>query len=180
VLRRRALYHAALFAAFGIFWTGAPIVLLHAPFSLSPQAVALFTLSGVLGVFAAPVAGRLADRGLSRIGTMGAISLVAVAMALAFVGAGSLAAFVVAGILLDLGVQANLVIGQREIFQLDESIRNRLNAVYMTTFFLGGALGSALTSPVLEIASWRGVAALACAFPLAALAYFAWAERRTR
>ncbi|MBB3999316.1 MFS transporter [Aureimonas pseudogalii] len=180
VLRRRALYHAALFAAFGIFWTGAPIVLLHAPFSLSPQAVALFTLSGVLGVFAAPVAGRLADRGLSRIGTMGAISLVAGAMALAFLGAGSLAAFVVAGILLDLGVQANLVIGQREIFQLDESIRNRLNAVYMTTFFLGGALGSALTSPVLEWAGWRGVAAMGCAFPLAALAYFGWAERRTR
>ncbi|WP_244491982.1 MFS transporter [Aureimonas sp. AU12] len=178
VLRRRALYHAAMFAAFGIFWTGAPIVLLREPFSLSPQWVALFTLGGVLGVFAAPVAGRLADGGHSRAGTLAAIALAASAMALAFAGARSFTALLIAGILLDLGVQANLVIGQREIFQLDDTIRNRLNAVYMTTFFLGGALGSSLTSPVLERFGWHGVAAMAFAFPAAALLYFLAAEGR--
>ncbi|ALN74078.1 MFS transporter [Aureimonas sp. AU20] len=180
VLRRRALYHAALFAAFGLFWTGAPILLLREPYNLSPQWVALFTLSGALGVLAAPVAGRMADRGHSRLGTLLAISLVLVAMAIAFLGTHSLAALVVAGILVDLGVQANLVIGQREIFQLDASIRNRLNAVYMTTFFLGGAVGSSLTSPVLERFGWQGVAAMGCLFPGLALVYFLTGEGRSR
>ncbi|WP_062113595.1 MFS transporter [Aureimonas sp. AU40] len=180
VLRRRALYHAALFAAFGLFWTGAPILLLREPYNLSPQWVALFTLSGALGVLAAPVAGRMADRGHSRRGTLLAISLVLVAMAIAFLGKHSLAALVVAGILVDLGVQANLVIGQREIFQLDASIRNRLNAVYMTTFFLGGAVGSSLTSPVLERFGWQGVAAMGCLFPALALVYFLTGEGRSR
>ena len=178
VLRRRALYHAALFATFGIFWTGAPILLLREPYNLSPQWVALFTLSGALGVLAAPVAGRMADRGHSLRGTLIAISLVLGAMVIAFLGTHSLAALVIAGILVDLGVQANLVIGQREIFQLDASIRNRLNAVYMTTFFLGGALGSSLTSPVLEHFGWHGVALMGCLFPALALAYFLTGERR--
>lgn len=178
VLRRRALYHAALFAAFGIFWTGAPILLLREPYNLSPQWVALFTLSGALGVLAAPVAGRMADRGHSRRGTLIAISLALGAMAIAFLGTHSLIALVLAGILVDLGVQANLVIGQREIFQLDAAIRNRLNAVYMTTFFLGGALGSSLTSPVLEHFGWHGVALMGCLFPALALAYFLTGERR--
>ncbi|MBB3949208.1 MFS transporter [Aureimonas jatrophae] len=178
VLRRRAIIHAALFASFALFWTGAPLLLLGEPFHLSPQAIAVFALSGALGVLAAPVAGRLADRGHTRAGTVGALLLAAAAMALALVASHSLAALVIAGILLDLGVQANLVIGQREIFLLDGTIRNRLNAVFMSTFFLGGALGSALTSPLIEAFGWHAVALLGALFPLAALAYFLFGERR--
>lgn len=178
VLRRRALIHAMMFASFALFWTGAPLLLLGEPFHLSPQGVALFALSGVLGVVAAPLAGRLADRGHARIGTIGALALAALAMALAWAGAGSLAALVLAGILLDFGVQANLVIAQREIFLLDATIRNRLNAAFMATFFMGGALGSALTSPLMAAFGWHAVAGLTLLFPLLALAYFLLGERR--
>jgi len=177
VLRRRGLYHAAMFGAFSLFWTGAPIILLREPYNFTPSEVALFALAGVLGVFAAPVAGRLADRGHGRIGTIAALAIVIVAFVGALFGETSLVALVAAGILIDLGVQAYLVFGQREIYALDESIRNRLNAVYMTTFFLGGALGSALTSPALEAFGWPGVCAIGIAMPAAALAYFLVADR---
>jgi predicted MFS family arabinose efflux permease len=179
VLRRRALYHAAMFASFAIFWTGAPIVLMSPPYNYSGHAVALFTLSGVFGVCAAPVAGRLADRGYIRTGTIAAMSLAVAALLAASVAGGSMALFIVAGILVDLGVQANLVIGQREIFALDDSIRSRLNAVYMAIFFLGGAVGSALTSPVLEAFGWTAVALMGAAFPATALA-FVLTEKRSR
>ncbi|GGD20467.1 MFS transporter [Aureimonas glaciei] len=178
LLRRRALYHAAMFASFSLFWTGAPLILLAEPYGFSPSGVALFALSGVLGVFAAPIAGRLADRGHSRTGTIGAMLAAVVGFGLALFGETSLAALVVAGILVDLGVQANLVIGQREIFALDESIRSRLNAVYMATFFAGGAIGSALTSPVLHAFGWKGVCILGLGFPAVALGYFLLGERR--
>ncbi|MCM2503693.1 MFS transporter [Aureimonas altamirensis] len=179
VLRRRALYHAAMFASFAIFWTGAPIVLMSEPYNYSGYAVALFTLSGVFGVCAAPVAGRLADRGYIRTGTIAAMSLAVAALLTACVAGGSMALFILAGILVDLGVQANLVIGQREIFALDDNIRSRLNAVYMAIFFLGGAVGSALTSPVLEAFGWPAVALLGAAFPATALA-FVMTEKRSR
>ncbi|WAP69404.1 MFS transporter [Jiella pelagia] len=176
VLRRRGLYHAAMFAAFSLFWTAAPIILLQDPFDFTPSGVALFALAGVLGVFAAPVSGRLADRGYSRIGTIAALSMVIAAFVVATYGT-SLAALVFAAVVVDLGVQANLVFGQREIYRLAPDIRNRLNAVYMTTFFLGGAVGSALASPVLQQFGWLGVCVLGMAMPAAALAYFALADR---
>lgn len=178
VLRRRSLYHAAMFGAFSLFWTGAPSVLLRPPFNFSTTQVALFTLAGVLGVFAAPIAGRLADRGHVRQGTIAAMSLVIVSFAIAALGRVRFWPLLVTGIVMDLGVQANVVFGQREIYQLDERIRNRLNAVYMTTFFLGGALGSALTSPLLESVGWYGVCALGAAMPAVALAYFLLVEGR--
>lgn len=173
VLRRRALYHAALFASFSLFWTGAPLLLFGEAYRFSAAGVALFSLSGVLGVFAAPVAGRLADRGHQRIGTIVAMLAVVAGFAAAFLGARSIAALVLAGVLIDLGVQANLVIGQREILGLDPALRNRMNAVYMATFFCGGALGSALTSPVLEAFGWPGLCALGLGFPALALLYLA-------
>jgi predicted MFS family arabinose efflux permease len=97
----------------------------------------------------------------------------------ALAGIDTMAGFVAAGILIDLGVQANLVVGQREIFALDAAIRNRLNAVYMATFFIGGALGSALVSPVLHAFGWLGICVLGIAFPAMALLYLLVGERRT-
>ncbi|KQT50889.1 MFS transporter [Aureimonas sp. Leaf454] len=178
VLRRRALYHAALFASFSMFWTGAPLLLFGEAYRFTAAGVALFALSGVLGVFAAPVAGRLADRGHGRIGTLIAMLAVAAGFSCALFGTTSIVALVIAGILVDLGVQANLVIGQRDILGLAPALRNRMNAVYMATFFCGGALGSALTSPVLEAFGWRGLCAIGIAFPVAALLYLASSRDR--
>ncbi|RFC65324.1 MFS transporter [Fulvimarina endophytica] len=179
VLRRRGLYHAAMFASFSMFWTAAPIILFREPFNFTSSGVALFTLAGVFGVFAAPVAGRLADRGHARRGTVIAISLAIAAFVLAWFGKTVFWPLLLAGIVIDLGVQANLVLGQREIYQLNETIRNRLNAVYMTTFFLGGALGSSLASPLLENFGWAAICLVGAGLPAAALTYFAISEGRT-
>lgn len=176
VLRRRSLYQAAMFMAFTIFWTASPIVLLRQGYS--PSDIALFALAGVAGVFAAPVAGRLADRGYARPGTALSLALGTVAFLIAWYGETSFWLLIAAGIVIDLGVQGNMLFSQREIFQLDETIRNRLNAVYMTTFFVGGAVGSALTSPMLETFGWTGTCIVGGAVPLLALAWFAVSEGR--
>jgi predicted MFS family arabinose efflux permease len=176
VLRRRSLYQAAMFSSFSIFWTAAPIILLRQGYSSSQ--VALFALAGVAGVFAAPIAGRLADRNYIRPGTILSIGLGVLSFVLAWFGENTFWMLVLAGIVIDLGVQGNMVLSQREIFQLDEAIRSRLNSAYMTTFFIGGAIGSALTSPVLERFGWTGICLLGGLVPLAALAWFAIAERR--
>ena len=65
ILRRRALYQACLFGAFSLFWTVSPLWLAN-HFHLSQQGIALFALAGVAGAIAAPIAGRLADRGWTK------------------------------------------------------------------------------------------------------------------
>lgn len=174
VLRRRAAYHAALFASFTLFWTIVPIVLVGPKFGFSQGGVALFALAGVLGVLAAPVAGKMADRGLTKIATGLSLGLVAFSFLLGQLGtSGSIVALLAAGILLDLGVQSNLVLGQRSIYALGAHVRSRLNALYMAIFFAGGAIGSSIASVSYTYGGWSFVCWIGFAFPVAALILFA-------
>ncbi|WP_034468618.1 MFS transporter [Afipia sp. P52-10] len=185
VLQRRAAYQALLFAAFSVFWTASPLLLQQPPFALGPTALSLFLLSGVTGALIAPVAGRLADKGYGRTVTGVAILAVALSFVLAWIGghgadsfgtAGrnlALAALVAAGIVLDAGVQANMVAGQRAIYALPAEIRSRLNALYLALFFLGGAVGSAVSGYALAHGGIATVSAIGFAFALIAAGLFA-------
>ena len=64
-LQRRAFYQGIIFASFNLFWTGIPLLLTEI-FGYSQRQIALFALAGAAGALAAPVAGRLADRGYTR------------------------------------------------------------------------------------------------------------------
>jgi predicted MFS family arabinose efflux permease len=176
VLQRRSLYHAAMFGAFSLFWTTAPLRLAQ-EFHLSQSGIAWFALAGVAGAVASPIAGRLADAGHGRSATVLAMVCAIAAFALSRLGApGSmpaLAALVVAGIVLDFGVTTNLVVGQRAIFALGDDVRSRLNGLYMATFFVGGAIGSAFGGLAFAHGGWPAAAWLGLALPAAALAYSA-------
>ncbi len=174
VLRRRAAYQASLFAAFSLFWTAVPLELAAAPFHLTQRGIALFALAGAAGAIAAPIAGRVADRGWSQVATGLSLAAVASAFLLARLGGtGSMAALLAAGVLLDLGVQSNLVLGQRAIYALGAHARSRLNGIYMAIFFAGGALGSAVASPATMAGGWRLVSWIGVAIPAAALLLYA-------
>ncbi|WP_288410542.1 MFS transporter [uncultured Herbaspirillum sp.] len=177
VLRRRALYHAALFGAFSLFWTTTPLLLAGPIYGLSQGGIALFALAGVAGAIAAPIAGRVADRGGSRPATALAMLAVAAGFLLSHLGmpgsSWSLGWLVLAAIVLDFGVSANMTLGQRAIFALGAEVRARLNGLYMTTFFLGGALGSALGAWAYASGGWMWASAIGIALPVVALMYLA-------
>jgi predicted MFS family arabinose efflux permease len=175
VLQRRAFYQACLFSVFSLFWTTVPLELAQG-FHLSQTGIALFALVGVAGAVAAPVAGRLADRGLSKRGTLLAIGLVIASLLLPLLAQShspfGLAVLLLAAIVIDMGVSANLVFGQRAIFTLGAEVRSRLNGLYIAIFFGGGALGSAVGAWVYAAYGWHATVLVALAAPLAALAYF--------
>jgi predicted MFS family arabinose efflux permease len=177
VLQRRALYQASLFAAFSLFWTVAPLLLTGPDFRLSQNGVALFALAGVAGAIAAPIAGRIADRGWIRAATGPAMAAVAAAFLLTHLShAGSTVSLIIltaAAILLDFGVTANMVLGQRAIFSLGAEFRGRLNGLYLATFFAGGAIGSALGGWAYAQGGWTMASWIGFAFPIAGLLYFA-------
>ncbi|HEY0329213.1 MAG TPA: MFS transporter [Rhodopseudomonas sp.] len=179
VLQRRAAYQALLFADFSLFWTSSPLLLQAPPLSLGHIALSAFLLSGVAGAFIAPLAGRLADHGHSRALTGAAMAAVALSFVLMGLGgAGSLAAMVVAGIVLDAGTQANLVAGQRAIYALPAEFRSRLNALFLALLFFGGALGSALSGFAVSLGGATLVSAIGFSIALIALLLFATEFRR--
>ncbi len=180
ILQRRALYQAALFGAFSLFWTVTPLVLAGPAFNLSQSGIALFALAGAAGTVAAPIAGRLADKGWSRPATAGAMVLGAASFLIThLVPEGStlsLGLFVAAAILLDFGATVNIVLGQRAIFALGAEYRSRLNGLYMATFFAGGAIGSAAGGWAFAHGGWAWASWAGMALPLAALLY--WTTER--
>jgi predicted MFS family arabinose efflux permease len=181
VLQRRALYHACLFGAFSLFWTTIPLLLTDR-FHLSQSGIALFALAGVAGAVAAPIAGRVADRGWSKPATGLAMIAVAASMVLGRLGSSGscldLAILVLAAILLDFGVTANFVLGQRAIFLLGMEFRRRLNGLYLASFFAGGAVCSALGAWTYARGGWSSSMWLGVALPVLALVCYA-TERNT-
>ncbi len=171
VLRRRAAYQAAMFGSFSAFWTCLTFLLSDAPFRFSQAQIGLVALVGTLGALVAPLAGKLGDRGDSRPITGVALALGALSFALTL-WQNSLVALVVGACLLDLGVQTTLVLGQQAIYSLDESQRSRLNTLYISIFFLGGALGSALASQAYAQGGWPWVVAIGGGAPLLAFLYW--------
>ena len=173
LLRQRSLYQALMFAAFSLFWTAVPIELMQAH-GLSQSQIAVFALVGAIGAIAAPIAGRLADAGHTRRASQVAMALAPLAMLIGVSQPGaSLWGLALTGILLDFAVQMNMVLGQREVYALDPASRGRLNALYMTSIFLGGALGSALAGVLYQSFTWSGIALAGAVLPALALLLFA-------
>ena len=172
VLRRRALYQALMFAAFSVFWTGiaSELTTRH---GFSQTGIGLFALVGAAGAAAAPLAGRLGDRGHSGAVTGASFALAAASLVLAALAAGSVVALAVAAVGLDCAVQANLVVGQRAVYGLRPEARSRLNTVFITTFFLGGAAGSAVAGVLYQHSGWTTAALVGAALP--AVGLLAWA-----
>lgn len=150
------------FAAFSAIWASLAFHLRDPPFSLEPAAIGLFGLWGAPGALLAPVIGRLADRwGPGRINLV-SLGAAAVALAIALtLGSTSTLALVVALNFLDFGQQSGQIANQTRIFGIDPRMRGRLNTLYMTASFGGGALGSFSGAYVWGLAGWPGVCGIA-------------------
>jgi predicted MFS family arabinose efflux permease len=174
LLREAAVIGGLLFGAFSSFWATLVFFLGTPPYYYGPRVAGLFGVVGAVGVMCAPWAGRLTDRkGPAFTVTLGIV--IALGSYVVFDLAGYGVWGLVAGvILLDLGVQAGHVANQTRIYALVPEARSRLNTVYMVTYFLGGALGSALGAYGWTHWRWNGVCAAGAAQLLMALGVRGW------
>ena len=169
-LQRRSIYQGTMFGIFNLFWTAVPLMLTE-HFHFDQREIALFALAGAGGALAAPIAGRLADAGHSRVGTFGAMLTIVLAFAVTgwAVAAGVMFVLVIAAILLDASMQGNQIIGQRLIYAIDPEARGRINAIYMTSVFVCGALGSLLAGLTYFYGGWMLTAATGAGLGVALL-----------
>ncbi len=160
--------------------------LLQAHYRLGPGAAGTFGLVGAAGALAAPFAGRLADRR----GTRYVVSFAGAVITASFIWLWAadwlpiprllhLAGLVVGVIALDAGTQVMQVANQTRIFGLNPGARSRLNTIYMTMYFIGGALGSALAGVAWNRFSWTGVCALGAGLIITAGAVHSFGPSRT-
>jgi len=169
VLRLHSLLGALTFGGFSAFWSTLALHLQAMPQHYGPQVAGLFGVVGVAGAVAAPLAGRYADvRGDRRINAL-AIGILLLSFGVLGVVGQWLWGLALGVILLDLGAQANHISNQTRVYALRPEARNRLNTVYMVTYFAGGASGAWLGSLAWSRWGWSGVCAVGGAMALMGL-----------
>jgi predicted MFS family arabinose efflux permease len=184
ILRWRSLIGASVFGAFSCFWTTITFLLAGPQYGFSQLGIGLFALVGAAGAVTAAFGGRLLDThrelrwavsGLSL--ALAILSFLPIALGGAHLGHWSLILLIIGVLLMDACAQATHVINQSVIYDLLPEARSRLTTIYMTTYFVGGAAGSAAGSEAYAHGGWAAASATAAVFPV--LGLVAWlADRR--
>jgi predicted MFS family arabinose efflux permease len=169
LLREASTIGSLAFASFIAFWTNVAFFLGSPHYRLGAAAAGSFGLLGAGGALIASPAGRLADRYGSRRILALALALMSLAYLILWVFGYHIAGLIAGVIALDIAQQSMQISNQSRIFTLSRAARSRLNTIYMILFFLGGALGSALSAVAWSRWQWTGV----CAWGLV-LSALAW------
>jgi predicted MFS family arabinose efflux permease len=172
LLRQRMLIGATAFGCFSILWTSVAFLLSGTPYHYGNAVIGLFGLAGLAGALAAPVAGRLSDRGHGRLAMSGAIVVLLLSWGLLAFGRSSVVALIVGIVVLDLGAQAMHISNQSAVYSLHGQARSRLTTAYMVAYFSGGVALSAATSALYSSGGWEAVCALGAG--TAAVGLIAW------
>ena len=180
VLRETSVIGALVFGAFSAFWVTLSFFLETPPYHYGSEVTGLFGLVGVAGALAASFVGKFADRRDPRYANGVAMAITLLSFVLMWLAGQWLPGLIVGVILLDLGTQANQVSNQARVYSLNPQARNRLNTVYMVSYFIGGSLGSILGSYGWSSAKWNGVCGAACLLLVGALVFFALNSKRVR
>jgi predicted MFS family arabinose efflux permease len=172
LLRRRMVYGACGFGGFSLVWTTLSFLLSDPPFNFGEAEIGLFGLAGLVGAVTAMRMGRLHDRGHNRVATGAVLAAVLLSWPIFILGRDSVAAILVGLAVLDFGVQGQNVLSQGAIYALGRETTGRVTTAYVTSNFIGGAIGSAAGSIAWTSGGWGAVCGVGIAF--AGIAMLLW------
>lgn len=179
-LRSRSLLGALSFGSVSALFSTMSLLLSGPAYGLGDAAVGLVGLLGVAGALMANAAGRLADKGWAQATTAGTTVLLALSWGCLWLGGTSLGWFLFGMLVIDLAVQGAHITNQNVVYKLEPEARSRLNAVYMTSYFIGAAAGSVLGSYAWQHAGWAGTCALGVVMALLACGAMLYDRRLAR
>jgi predicted MFS family arabinose efflux permease len=169
VLRLAAFRGAMGFACFSAFWATLVFLLKQPQFNMGSAEAGTFGLVGAAGALAASAIGRLSDKMDSYRLIIYTLLLLPLSFIIFIFSSHSLILLVIGVIVLDMGVQATHIANQALIFSLQPEARNRINTVYMVSYFLGGSAGTFLATQLWSSYQWYGVCAIGILLSLIAL-----------
>lgn len=155
-LRVASIRGALCFACFSAFWTTLTF-LLKFNFNKGSDIAGLFGLVGAFGALAAGLMGRLSDKMDAYKLSAFTLLLIIISFVVFIFSGHSIIGLIIGVIVLDMGVQATHISNQSLIFALHPGARNRINTVYMVTYFVGGGIGTFLASVAWDYYKWTGV-----------------------
>lgn len=169
VLQAAALRGGLTFASFSAFWTSLVFHLEKAPFFVGSAVAGGFGIIGIAGAMMAVYTGNLAKKFPYFKLTTWFIIFFMLSWAVFYSAGYTYWGLIIGVIILDIGTQAIHIMNQSSIFALHPEANNRLNTVYMTTYFIGGSLGTFLAALFWEHWQWNGVLLVGAGFSVLSL-----------
>lgn len=179
-LRSRSLVGGLGFATVSVLFSTMALLLAGPAYGLNDLQIGLIGIVGIAGALIANLAGRMADRGQEQTVTLAGALLMLLGWALLWQGGHSLWVFLLGFLVVDIALPALHISNQNVVYALAPEARSRINAVYMTTYFIGAASGSALGAWAWLHAGWSGASLAGGALGLVTLAVVLWDRRLAR
>lgn len=167
-LRSRSLLGGLSFASMSVLFSTMALLLSGPNHSMSDVQIGLVGLVGVAGALMAGITGRLADRGWGQRVTAVSMLLMVLGWGLLWLGFDNLAWFLLGILVVDIALPGVHISNQSVIYRLDSEARSRINAVYMTTYFVGASSGSALGALAWGFGGWSAACVLGAVLALLA------------
>lgn len=179
-LRQTALLGALVFGVFCSFWTTLTFHLSGEPFHYRTDTIGLFGLLAIAGALAAPSIGKFIDNGNPAKAQLYTTGILVISVLLLKFFPTSVPSLIVAVLLLDVGVQATQLINIATIYTLDETAHSRINTIYMTAYFIGGALGTFIGVQCWDFGGWDFVTSQLILMSILAFAVAFYAYKKSK
>ncbi|WP_168399838.1 MULTISPECIES: MFS transporter [Acinetobacter] len=168
-LIRRACAGALGFGILSMVFTSMTFVLGSAPYHFSDFEIGLFGLLGVIGIYSASWSGKTVGQGKENLVATLCISLMLLSCIPLFFAQQNIVVYAIGVLMSYFGLTAFHVLNQNLVYRIDIKARSRINAVYMTIYFSGAAIGSLGAVYAWEHFEWIGCVALGLIFALGIL-----------
>lgn len=156
-LRLAALRGGLAFGSFSVFWTILAFRLEQAPYFAGSDVAGMLGVIGIVGAMGASLGGYLSDK--MKRNTIIIISSITIILSWAVFGFFDYTymGLIIGIILLDLGLACLNVTNQFIVYSTHPEAANRLNTVYMVSYFVGGSLGTFFGGMTWTSFGWEGV-----------------------
>lgn len=156
---RALLYSVRSALVFGSIlgmWACLAFRMSEAPFYDGSDTVGLLGLCGIAGALTASNVGRFIPHyGIERINIIGVVLVLFSWVIMGFLH-NTYAGIITGVIMIDIGMQCVQLSNQTATMQLCPKASSRMNTIYMTTYFIGGSLGTFLAGTLWSQFGWMG------------------------
>lgn len=168
-LRIYSIRASLAFGSFLAMWSCLAFKMGEAPFFANSDVIGILGLCGIAGALTASFVGKYVKKvGIRNFNFIGC-ALILLAWASLYFYENSYAGIIAGVILIDIGMQCIQLSNQTSIFDICPSASNRVNTIFMTTYFIGGSLGTCLAGSCWQTWGWSGVAVIGTALTSASL-----------
>lgn len=172
VLRETIVFGAAAFCAFNIFWVSLSFILEGSPYNYGSAVVGMFGFLGIAGALAAGFSGKLTNSKNVSLWNLFALAIMFISFLILGLGWSKLIIIIFVTFTLDVGSRMNMSLNQGRIYKLNPQNHSRLNSLYMVGYYLGGSLGSWISTSVYHSFNVIGITIASCIVLLLAYIYY--------